>query len=64
MAKSKATLKPTAWIGDDLMKTVYDFARDEIGINDVSVVYLLIRKAIEFSCTVAKDEFKEFLRGK
>jgi len=64
MAKAKAGLKPTAWIGDDLMETVYDFAKNEIGIDDVSVVYLLIRKAIEFSCTVAKEDFKKFLRGR
>lgn len=55
-------IRQTAWIGDELMELVSKFAKEEIGIGDPSIVYLLIRKAILFSMTEAKEEFKEFLR--
>jgi len=60
---AKPELKPTVWIGEDLVDMVYKFAKNEMGIADSSVAYLLIRKAIEFSCTIEKENFKKFLKG-
>jgi len=60
MAKSNDSV--VVRIGVERTKELEDFVKKHIGLVDSKVLYIIVRKAVDFALS-KEDEFKKFLKG-